>query len=492
MSERLEWVMRKGIATALLLALVWLVPPFIHRTRRLCPVRPDGVSQAIGLPAFARKYGVSCSQCHYAFPVLNAYGRQFKMNGYVRERGSEESVLQSNDKELWTEKIFPWALIARSRPYDLGRGNVSNAGANFGHGTDANGLPLQGFQFQPITDIDMFIVGGDASKHVSFFGEFDAPASGGFGPGGGDFSLGYHPKSYANVIIGRRGFWGMDPYQTIADNESPTLANRALGAGMPDQGGLSGNTLGEMTQTAMVYGQLTKENLGSLYYAAGATSGNADDLGVSAKNANFRVALDNNKGLMFGGFTSFGHETPASIPAAGGVANVPNNNFPAPTNPNGAGKNAPWNVRFMKAGIDAVAEYNNFAARGAAMYSYDHVTYYDNINDPLTLNALRLKQMKDWAAYAEIMYSYKRGGNDYPFLLPLIRDNWYTTYNGKRSFHFITAHLAHYFRPNVKAFVEYSMDIKTDIQGPPAAIPDLASRRVPRGDRGSFQIEVGF
>jgi len=40
-----------------------------------------GVSKA--LPSYARQTGMSCSACHFSFPELNSFGRQFKMNGYV-------------------------------------------------------------------------------------------------------------------------------------------------------------------------------------------------------------------------------------------------------------------------------------------------------------------------------------------------------------------------------------------------------------------------
>ena len=34
------------------------------------------------LPLFARKYSFQCTQCHIAFPKLNAFGMAFKQNGY--------------------------------------------------------------------------------------------------------------------------------------------------------------------------------------------------------------------------------------------------------------------------------------------------------------------------------------------------------------------------------------------------------------------------
>lgn len=39
-------------------------------------------SRAEAIPAFARKYGLSCSACHVAYPVLNQQGVMFRDNGY--------------------------------------------------------------------------------------------------------------------------------------------------------------------------------------------------------------------------------------------------------------------------------------------------------------------------------------------------------------------------------------------------------------------------
>jgi hypothetical protein len=42
---------------------------------------------APAVPAFARRYGVSCSTCHSAWPALNATGLAFKLSGYRRLNG---------------------------------------------------------------------------------------------------------------------------------------------------------------------------------------------------------------------------------------------------------------------------------------------------------------------------------------------------------------------------------------------------------------------
>ena len=60
------------------------------------------------------------------------------------------------------------AVIVRSRPLDTGHG-MANTGTQMGD--SSNNTPKgNGPLFQPLNDIDMFIAGGDAAKHVSYFG----------------------------------------------------------------------------------------------------------------------------------------------------------------------------------------------------------------------------------------------------------------------------------------------------------------------------------
>ena len=55
------------------------------------------------LPLFARKYSFQCTQCHMAFPRLNAFGMKFRQNGY-RLDGEK-------GKPPWEEKEFPLSLV---------------------------------------------------------------------------------------------------------------------------------------------------------------------------------------------------------------------------------------------------------------------------------------------------------------------------------------------------------------------------------------------
>ncbi len=459
---------RRVVAAALtlagVLAVSWLLPPEIHRLRRLCPVRPDGLDQAEALPSFARKYKISCSQCHSGFPVLNAYGRQFKMNGFVREPGGSEGVLKSQDGEMATENIVPWAVIVRARPVDNGKGGISNQGSQMGGTKSPN---PNGFQSQPLNDVDAFIAGGDAARHISYLGELDANQSNGFTPGMGDIRLGYHPLAYLNVVMARRNFFADDPYQTIVSNESPTIADRATDMLMKGQSSITGNTMLVMQQMVAVNGQINLLGDSFLYYSAGATKdSDAGNQWTSPTNGDARLAFDNGKGLMVGTFGAYGEERPNAVGGIGGNLGVDN----------GIG----GKQRFSRGGFDALYEFGGFAARGAFLYARDT----DSIASVSDTNR---------AAYAELAYYYKRAAM-YPFLVPLVRENWYTAYNGSQQYNYITAQLAHYFAPNLKGLVEYSVDTKSGYQGGNIGDPTLAGTLAPmqRGNRTTLQFEVGF
>ncbi len=424
----------------------WLVPPLYRGIQGICPMRPGLIKEAGAVPGFARKYGLSCSQCHTAWPLLNDYGRQFKLNGYVREPGSKEGVLEGSGG-YWTEKIFPWGVVARSRPYDK------------------NTTVDREFRFQPIQDADFFVAGGDAAKHISWFGEVDAnnTTDTAFSVNMADIQAGYHPSQYLNIIAARRGFFVMDPYQNISNFGSPTITGRAIAGGQTDQGNLSGNVMDQTTQTMLAFGEVDKEGLGALYYAAGMSAGNANDTGTSAKAGNLRLAYDTLKGLEIGAFGSSGREYNGLVDQNGNQDRV----------------------KFTKYGLDYTLEAKGFVSRGACLVSNEKDEQLANSTVEVDENGNPVIKSTTKAAYAELLYVYKRQGDTFPFLVPLVRENWYTTFNGKRSFNYVTAQLAHYFAPNMKGFVEWSGDTKQDLQG----VNNVSSAK---SSRWSLQFELGF
>src|ERR1700691_2656654 len=66
-----------------------------------------GSSNANAIPAFARKYGLRCSSCHEAWPMLNAFGQKFKDNGY--------QLMNDRDSPIW-QNISYWPVTFRITP----------------------------------------------------------------------------------------------------------------------------------------------------------------------------------------------------------------------------------------------------------------------------------------------------------------------------------------------------------------------------------------
>jgi hypothetical protein len=74
---------------------------------------------AAAVPAFARKYGVRCTVCHEAWPVLNDFGRAFRDNGYRMNLGRDEPSM--------TDPAY-WPIYVEGQPhfgFDLVKSHTS-------------------------------------------------------------------------------------------------------------------------------------------------------------------------------------------------------------------------------------------------------------------------------------------------------------------------------------------------------------------------------
>lgn len=73
---------------------------------------------ANAIPAFARKYKISCTTCHAPIPKLKAYGNEFAGNGFViPEDESERDYISAGDPLLWLNRDFP--IAARFDAYGV-------------------------------------------------------------------------------------------------------------------------------------------------------------------------------------------------------------------------------------------------------------------------------------------------------------------------------------------------------------------------------------
>ncbi len=74
--------------------LATLVPPKVH-----------------GIPAFARRYNISCTTCHAPFPHTKPYGHDFAGDGFIlKDSEKERDYVSAGDPLLWLNKTFPVAV----------------------------------------------------------------------------------------------------------------------------------------------------------------------------------------------------------------------------------------------------------------------------------------------------------------------------------------------------------------------------------------------
>jgi len=65
-------------------------------------------SDSFAIPAFARRYKISCSTCHAPIPKLKPYGDEFAGNGFIiKEDEKERDYITAGDDLLWLNKTIP-------------------------------------------------------------------------------------------------------------------------------------------------------------------------------------------------------------------------------------------------------------------------------------------------------------------------------------------------------------------------------------------------
>jgi len=112
------------------------------------------------IPAFARKYGLPCSACHQAWPMLNNFGQNFKDSGYQLGNDRDAPVYQQ-------PAYFP--IMFRVTPQWHRESNdkreVDSIPGNPGAGQIETTVTSSGFD---TSSIDI-ISAGTLSKNISFF-----------------------------------------------------------------------------------------------------------------------------------------------------------------------------------------------------------------------------------------------------------------------------------------------------------------------------------
>jgi hypothetical protein len=114
------------------------------------------VPPAHAIPAFARKYGLRCSACHVAWPVLNDFGWRFKDNGY--------QLMNDRDAPIWQHPSY-WPVTFRSTPnWHLEKTNRVAVDVGSGLNNGQVGITQHGFD---LSGLDI-LTGGTLEKNISF------------------------------------------------------------------------------------------------------------------------------------------------------------------------------------------------------------------------------------------------------------------------------------------------------------------------------------
>ena len=113
-------------------------------------------TSGLAIPAFARKYGLRCSACHVAWPVLNDFGWRFKDNGYQLMNDRDAPIWQNNAYWPVTFRITPnWHRENTNRvAVDTAAGALAGEAEITAHGFDVSGLDI--------------LTGGTLEKNISF------------------------------------------------------------------------------------------------------------------------------------------------------------------------------------------------------------------------------------------------------------------------------------------------------------------------------------
>jgi hypothetical protein len=117
------------------------------------------VRPALAIPAFARKYGLPCSACHAAWPMLNNFGQTFKDNGYQLGKGRDAPIYQQPDYWPITFRLTPqWHRESNNRVA------VDTIPGNAGSGQVEASVTQSGFD---TSSIDI-LTAGTLSNNISF------------------------------------------------------------------------------------------------------------------------------------------------------------------------------------------------------------------------------------------------------------------------------------------------------------------------------------
>ena len=247
---------RKMLPLVPMLFSVILVLVFLLSDIRPATAAPLSAVRVNAIPAFARKYGLPCSSCHLAWPMLSPFGQAFKDNGYQLGNDRDAPIFQNPAYWPVTFRITPiWHRENETHAgVDTAAGPLTGEGSLTTHGFDWSGLD--------------FHTGGTLAKNFSFYVLPSSDNTGAFhfetvfaridNVGGSSwFNIKLGKFELDNLLSEKRiltltnvsGVYTNYHYQPLTEIDSPGLVPFSFGIG-DNQGGLEvmGHSLDDRTR----------------------------------------------------------------------------------------------------------------------------------------------------------------------------------------------------------------------------------------------------
>ncbi len=371
---------------------VWLLGLII-----VCGV---AVSDSRANPPFARQNDLKCAACHGAWPNLNAFGREFKENGFRLEPGAlVPAHVQDYGNKTWLEKVPFVGGKINGRPHDKTKGADSKFRVFHELELFLSGSASNNFSFNVTAEAEDEVLTDD-EDHIELFLD--------------QIFVGWHPMQYANLVAGYAPIFAADPYNSLSSgNRRVTRSAKAPLSGTF----ASGFSFVEPTQFLTFYGRAS-----GFYYSATIGTGNDDPEGEDDTDALVRLAYD---------IPVFKSEGSESGLAVGGL-------YLDGSNKDTFGPGL--DQSYSRTGIDFNIDVGNFQAYGLWLDTKADVTP-------------GLPEVSNTSSYIEALYVFQN--DERPILYPLVRWESVESNNGNDSTDGIAILLGGYVRQNINLNLEY-------------------------------------
>lgn len=232
---------------------------------------------AEAIPAWARKYSLTCFDCHSAYPTLNSFGRDFKVNGYrLREEvEGDDDFVDAIADFLKLDKGFPISARGVMRPLDKKK--------------DGD-LKIRAFH-----EIEIFFA-GRVYNNVSTFVEIEGEDEDGFNIFVDAGTMTWSPLPQANFSLGWAPVFWNDPFASLADGGRRMTRGHK---GPLDQRFAARERLRSASQWIGGFGRVANDRV---FYMGGVSAGGDDPEGGDSKDGYGRIMVEAASGVNVGGF----------------------------------------------------------------------------------------------------------------------------------------------------------------------------------------------